>query len=90
MANWHTYRSHHRRASHKQQHDDAAQAPPPVVLDDPLVPTGEADWVADDAALAAVVDELRGAGRFAYDAEFIGEHSYEPKFCVLQAATAWS
>lgn len=88
MANWHSYRSNHRKASHQQQHDDAAEAPPPVVLDDPLVPTDEAVWIDDDAGLAGLVDGLRAAGCFAYDAEFIGEHSYEPRFCVLQAATA--
>ena len=88
MATWHSYRSNHRKASHQQQHDDAAEAPPPVVLDDPLVSTDEAAWVDDDAGLAALIDELRAAGCFAYDAEFIGEHSYEPRFCVLQAATA--
>lgn len=58
------------------------------MLEDPLVPTSEAEWITNDDALVELVSDLRDTGRFAYDAEFIGEHSYEPRFCVLQAGTA--
>jgi ribonuclease D len=39
-------------------------------------------------SLAEMVGELKAAGAFAFDSEFIGERSYEPLLCLVQAATA--
>jgi ribonuclease D len=38
--------------------------------------------------LTALISELRAAGQFAYDSEFIGELTYHPKLCLLQVASA--
>jgi ribonuclease D len=35
-----------------------------------------------------MIDRLKEAGAFAFDSEFIGEATYEPRLCLLQAATA--
>lgn len=37
--------------------------------------------------LADAISHLRSAGTFGYDTEFIGEDSYYPHLCVIQAAT---
>jgi ribonuclease D len=50
----------------------------------PSVPQG---LIADSSALAEVCEHLRGAGRFAFDTEFIGESTYEPILCLIQVAT---
>jgi len=78
-------RSHHRSASHATAH--AAGAAPAPVPEHPLIPRGTAELITDDGALAKLLDELRRAGSFAYDSEFIGEASYLPKLCLIQVAT---
>lgn len=50
-----------------------------VLQDRPMVRT--------DSDLAALCAELREAGRFAIDTEFIGERSYVPRFCLAMVAT---
>ena len=41
-------------------------------------------WVADDAALAAAIEVLLRAERYALDTEFQGERSYYPTLALLQ------
>lgn len=57
------------------------------IPDHPLVPVGEPRMIVDTHALAALIDELRSSGAFAYDTEFIGEMSYFPRLCLIQVAT---
>ncbi|MBV9852465.1 MAG: ribonuclease D [Armatimonadetes bacterium] len=47
----------------------------------------EREMVRTDEGLAALCAELRAAGRFALDTEFLGERSYVPKLCLVQVAT---
>lgn len=79
------YRSFHRAQAHASAHsDDAAGG---EVLQHRLVPRNKPALVATADALTKLVAELRAAGRFAYDSEFIGELSYIPKLCLIQVAT---
>ncbi|MCC7191761.1 MAG: HRDC domain-containing protein [Phycisphaeraceae bacterium] len=84
-ARWNGYRSTHRMRSHHEAHN--TPAPPPAVLDHPLVPTNVPEIVQDRVGLTRLIGELRDAGRFAYDSEFIGEQSYFPRLCLVQVAT---
>lgn len=60
----------------------------PPILEQELVPTNPPQLITDAAALGSLLDELRTAGSFGYDSEFIGEHTYYPHICVIQVATA--
>lgn len=76
------YRSRHRAASHDLAHAD----PDPVTLvpDHPLIPRDPPTLIDTQAGLHQVIDAVRAAGIMAYDSEFIGEQSYQPRFCVIQ------
>ncbi len=85
-GSWPSYRGAHRRRADAEAHAATAEAPP--VLDHPLVFGGPPRLVETQGDLGALVGALRAAGRFAYDAEFIGEETFYPRFCVIQVATA--
>ena len=83
---WRAYRSKHRHAQ-----DDAAHAEdfdPPPVIQHPLVPREKPELITDAEALAGLIAQLRSAGSFAFDTEFIGENTYYPQLCLIQAGTA--
>ncbi len=80
------YRSPHRQRHHAQLHAEGGEGFPPL-LDHPMAPTNEPELVDTDEGLARLVASLREAGSFGYDSEFIGEHSYHPKLCLIQVAT---
>jgi len=84
---WIGGRSAHRQRSHEEIHAGAAESPLPATLEHPQVPAGEPDIIASQAALEDLLHALRRKGQFAYDTEFIGEHSYHPRLCVIQTAT---
>lgn len=81
------YRGRRRAAQHELAEAGADQSHPEILPDDPLVPRDPPELVADEQSFLALVEELRDAGRFAYDSEFIGEQSYYPRLCLIQVAT---
>jgi ribonuclease D len=86
MTNW---RSVHRSRSHDSAHADEAGTAlgAAAIIEHPLIPSGDAPLIADQPALDRVIAQLRAAGSFAYDTEFIGELTYHPLLCVIQVAT---
>ena len=85
---WVGYRSPHRMRQHQAAHAAEADLAIPPPLDHPLVAANDPEVVTSPAELERLIDELRQAGSFGYDSEFIGEHSYYPKLCVIQVATS--
>jgi ribonuclease D len=78
-------RFHHRARSHEHAHSQdfeqtRHQQHPLACADLPQLITR-----ADE--LTELVHSLRAAGSFAYDSEFIGELTYLPKLCLIQAAS---
>jgi len=83
-----SYRSAHRARSHESAHAEQAAPPEPPRIDHPLVPAGPASIVRQPEELRRLLKQLRDAGQFAYDSEFIGELTYIPKLCLVQVASA--
>ena len=77
------YRSRNHDSAH---HDPAGSHPQPPIH--PLIPRGDAEMINTPAGLQSLISQLRAAGRFAYDSEFIGELTYIPKLCLIQVASA--
>src|SRR5437867_2359917 len=76
-------RSQHRARQHADAHADAQPAEPHAhgdghVPDLPSVPRGDAVLITTGDALTQLLAQLRTAGSFAYDSEFIGELTYVP------------
>lgn len=85
-------RAHYSRSAHRSRHHESAHqdesTPAAKIPQHPLIPRNAAELVSTPDALAALIDELRASGQFAYDSEFIGELTYHPKLCLLQVASA--
>lgn len=84
---WMHGRSAHRQRSDDEAHAGAAATSMPPIPQHPLVPQGEPSLIETQRDFDQHLCALREAGRFAYDTEFIGEHSYHAKLCVVQTAT---
>lgn len=83
---WMHGRSVHRQRSHDEAHAGAAPLPP--ILQHPSVPQSDPSIIETQDGMEALLAALRRAGRFAFDTEFIGEHSYHAKLCAIQTATS--
>ena len=77
-----------REKSHQESHSQPGAGTPGPIAYHPLASQDPAVVVDTGPALAEMVRELEAAGAFAFDSEFIGERSYEPLLCLVQAATA--
>src|SRR5688572_18253293 len=79
-------RHHFRARSHASAHA-GEHARPQAIPDHPLIPKNTPSLVTTQEELTELVNQLRASKQFAYDSEFIGELSYHPKLCLIQAAT---
>ena len=82
-----TYRGRHRHLSDEAAHDNAKPFEPTPIIEHPRVCADPPTLVTTPDELADCIAHLRSAGTFGYDSEFIGEDSYYPHLCVIQAAT---
>lgn len=81
-------RSDHRARSHAEAHEGERLDAPEEIPEHALIPAGKAALVTTNDQLRDLLGHLRAAKSFAYDSEFIGELTYVPKLCLIQAATA--
>jgi ribonuclease D len=76
-----------RERNHEQAEAEALRQAEAAIPDHPLVCRDNPILVTTPQGLARTVSHLRDVGRFGFDTEFIGEQSYFPKLCLVQAAT---
>ncbi len=81
-------RYQHRANSHAQAHSDSSHLEETHHKEHPLASGDRPQLVTRPDELAELLDSLRKAGSFAYDSEFIGELTYLPKLCLIQAASS--
>jgi ribonuclease D len=77
----------HRARQHESAHNDVSSLPAQAAIDHPLVTHAPGELIVTQAQLDEFLDHLRAKKQFAYDSEFIGELSYHPRLCLIQAAT---
>lgn len=82
-----SYRGRHRSMSDEAAHDNDKPFTPPPIIEHDLVCADEPILVDTPDKLNDAVEQLRAANTFGYDTEFIGEDSYYPHLCVIQAGT---
>jgi len=77
----------HRSQSHAHAHANSPAASSAHVRH-PLVSHDPPLLVTTQDKLLEVLADLRASGSFAYDSEFIGELTYIPRLCLIQAASS--
>jgi ribonuclease D len=80
-------RFQHRAQRHAQAHAESALLERPPTYDHPLACNDEPQLIARQQDLLDLIADLRKSGSFAFDSEFIGELTYIPKLCLIQAAS---
>ncbi len=72
---------------HKLSHAESPEGETLEIIEHPLVPSNTPKVITEQAEFNQLLDELRENKQFAYDTEFIGEHTFYPEFCVIQVGT---
>src|SRR5277367_377075 len=80
-------RYQHRAASHEQAHSDSSGIEQTRHREHPLASQNSPQLITRADELTELLESLRKAGSFSYDSEFIGELTYLPKLCLIQAAS---
>jgi len=78
----------HRAMSHDQAHSDSSAMEQTRHTEHALACRNGPQLITRPDELAELLQSLRKAGSFAYDSEFIGELTYLPKLCLVQAASS--
>src|SRR5271166_6258317 len=52
-----------------------------------MAPAKDEILISTPAQLRELVDQVRAAGRFGFDTEFVSEETFEPVLCLIQVAT---
>jgi len=81
-------RYQHRALSHEQAHSQSSLHQQTRHHDHPLACRDRPQLVTRQEELAELLQSLKSGGPFAYDSEFIGELTYLPKLCLIQAASS--
>lgn len=81
-------RARHRAKQHASAHEDEAHDPHAKHgVDHPLVCRKAGELITTPGQFAEFIEHLKAQKAFAYDTEFIGELTYHPRLCLIQAAT---
>ena len=81
-------RFQHRAHSHEQAHSQSLPHEQTRHQDHALACRDRPQLVTRQEELAELLQSLKSGGSFAYDSEFIGELTYLPKLCLIQAASS--
>jgi ribonuclease D len=76
----------HRAQRHAEAHAESSVLEP-AAASHPLACADEPKLISRQADLLNLISDLRESSSFAYDSEFIGELTYIPKLCLIQAAS---
>jgi ribonuclease D len=80
-------RYQHRARSHAEAHSDSSPIEQTRHTEHALACPDRPQLITRADELDELLQSLRKAGSFAYDSEFIGELTYLPKLCLVQAAS---
>jgi ribonuclease D len=80
-------RYRYRARSDAQAHSESSLGPQEQDRDHPLACRDQPRLIARQDELDQLLADLRAAGSFAFDSEFIGELTYLPRLCLIQTAS---
>src|ERR1700677_2822889 len=78
----------HRARSHEHAHSQSPSHEQTRHQSHPLACADRPQLITRPDELDELLHALKAAGSFAYDSEFIGELTYLPRLCLIQAASS--